>query len=72
LGESVARMNTYTRLGYMKIEESARRARHEWWRATYRHAFYRRLIGTCLACVLTSIVVWVLIVLAHTPKDYQP
>ena len=59
-------------LGYREVERIARRHRENFWRDTYRMAYYRRLLGTCLACVLTSIVVWLLVVLAHTPKDFQP
>jgi hypothetical protein len=53
----------HERLGYIKIDAAARRARENWWRSAYREAFYRSVIGFVLACVLVTIVVWVLIVL---------
>ena len=65
-------MSVLTRLGYREVERMARRHRENFWRDTYKYAFYRRLIGTCLACVLTSIILAILIALAFTPKDFQP
>jgi len=49
-----------------ELDIVARQARHEFWRDTYRAAFYRRLIGTCLSILFAAIFIWVLIALAFS------
>ena len=61
-------MTTYRKLGYIKLDSMARRARHEFWRDCYRARWRRRLIESVLICFLLAFLGFAFVYLAFTPR----
>jgi len=61
-------MSVLTKLGYMKIEEKARRARANFWRETYRAHSRRQLIEFCAITLLLAFLGAAFVYMASTPR----
>ena len=58
----------YNRLGYMKIDHLARRARHNFWRDTYIAQSRRQLIEACAITLLLAFLGAAFVYMAFTPR----